>query len=301
MTEVDWDELRLFDIVATEGGLAGAAGKAGLSAPTIGRKMMLLERKMGRTLFIRSQNGYRLAPDGQVLFEKVRSMRNSAAEITQWHSDAFSLPIVSLSSDIWIAGFIATNAAAIRGPSDAFRLCCKQCENDDELTYRRGMIAIRHVRPATGNFAVRKSVDVAYCAYRARDSSGKNVEQWISIGTEVAKSDAEKWVFWHREPLIHTWTNAPALLPSLIQSGAGKGVLPCFIGDNVPGLVRDGEIIEELSHPLWIIVNDDDRHAPEMRLAIDRLVALLKGNEALFDGSRHYQAETSSKPERKMS
>ena len=28
---------------------------------------------------------------------------------------------------------------------------------------------------------------------------------------------------------------------------------------------------------------------------------LLKGNEALFDGSRHYQAETSWKPERKMS
>ncbi|MGN7954646.1 LysR family transcriptional regulator [Agrobacterium radiobacter] len=284
MKEVDWDDLKLFDIVATEGGLAGAAGRAGLSAPTIGRKMLLLERKIGRTLFIRSQNGYRLAPDGEVLLEKVLTMRQSAAEIAQWHGEAFSLPIVSISSGIWIAGFIAANTAAIRGPSDPFRLCCKQCENEDELTYRRGLISIRHDKPATGNFAVRKSVDVAYCAYRQQDSSGAALTQWISIGTEVAASDAEKWVFRHREPLIHTWTNAPSLLPGLIQGGAGKGVLPCFVGDALPGLVRDGEAIEELSHPLWIVVNDDDRHAAEMRLAIDRLVALLKSNETLFNG-----------------
>lgn len=300
MTEVDWDDLRLFDIVATEGGLASAAGRAGLSAPTIGRKMLLLERKIGRTLFIRSQNGYRLAPDGEVLLEKVRTMRNSAADIATWHSEAFSLPIVSISSDIWFAGFIAANAGAIRGPSDAFRLCCKYFENDDELTYRRGMISVRHAKPATGNFAVRKSVDVAYCAYRPQNMSGADLTHWVSIGTEVARSDAEKWVFRHREPLIHTWTNAPALLPGLIQSGAGKGVLPCFVGDALPGLVRDGGVIEELSHPLWIVVNDDDRHAPEMRLAIDRLVALLKSNETLFNGSRHHQAEVNWVPERKI-
>jgi DNA-binding transcriptional LysR family regulator len=286
VAEVDWNDLRLFEIVATEGGLAGAAVRAGISAPTIGRKMLLLERTIGRTLFIRSQNGYRLAPDGEVLLEKVRAMRHSAAEIAQWHGEAFSLPIVSIASDIWIAGFIATNTAAIRGPTDAFRLCCKQFKNEDELTYTRGVVAIRREKPTTGNFAVRKSIDVAYSVYRPKGSSDTDFTQWVSIGTEVAESDAEKWVFRHREPLIHTWTNAPSILPGLIQSGAGKGVLPCFVGDTLPGLIRDGELIDELSHPLWIIVNDDDRHTKEMRLAIDRLVALLKGNETLFNGRR---------------
>ncbi|WP_234901895.1 helix-turn-helix domain-containing protein [Agrobacterium rubi] len=71
MKDVNWDDLKLFHIVASEGGLAGAAGLTGISAPTIGRRMLFLERTMGRTLFIRSQQGYRLAPDGLTLFERV--------------------------------------------------------------------------------------------------------------------------------------------------------------------------------------------------------------------------------------
>ena len=46
MTDVNWDDLKLFHIVATEGGLAGAASLTGISAPTIGRKMLFLERTM---------------------------------------------------------------------------------------------------------------------------------------------------------------------------------------------------------------------------------------------------------------
>ncbi len=284
MTDVNWDDLKLFHIVATEGGLAGAASLTGISAPTLGRKMLFLERTMGRTLFIRSQQGYKLAPDGVILFERVQHMRRTAAEISQWHGDAFSLPIVSISSNIWLMGFIAENTSAIRGPDDAFRLCCKHFGPEDDLTYRRGMIGVFDASPQHGNFAVRKSVTVNYCAYRSEGLTTTASAPWISIGTEVAASDAEKWVFCNREQMIHTWTNAPALLPRLIQSGAGKGVLPAYIGDTLPGVVRDGEIIEELAHNLWITVNDDDRHTAEMRVAIDRLAALLKRNERLFEG-----------------
>lgn len=84
--------------------------------------------------------------------------------------------------------------------------------------------------------------------------------------------------------MIQTWTNAPELLPKLIASGAGRGVLPSYIGDRLEGIVRDGEALEALSHTLWLVFNDDDRHSPEMRLLIDRLAALLKHNETLFQG-----------------
>lgn len=284
MKDVNWEDLKLFHIVASEGGLAGAAGLTGISAPTIGRRMLFLEKTMGRTLFIRSQQGYRLAPDGINLFDRVQSMRRAALDISQWHGDAFSLPIVSIASNIWMMGFIADRVSNLRGPQDAFRLCCKLFGMNDDLTYRRGMVAIFDKPPQSGNFATLKSVTVSYHAYRAETLSQTNVTPWISIGTEVAVSDAEKWVFHNHEPMIHTWTNAPELLPKLIASGTGKGVLPSYIGDHLPGVVRDGEAIEELSHPLWLTFNDDDRHSPEMRVVIDRLAALLRQNEILFEG-----------------
>lgn len=285
VNDVNWDDLKLFHIVASEGGLSGAAGQTGISAPTIGRRMLFLERTMGRTLFIRSPQGYRLAPDGVTLFERVQSMRRTASEISEWHGDAFSLPIVSIGGAVWMMGFIAANAHILRGAQDAFRLCCKTLDPNEDLTYRRGMVAICERPPRNGNFAILKSIDVSYGVYRAENLHEGENAPWISVGTEVAVSNAETWVFRRQERMIHTWTNAPELVPKLVSSGAGKSVLPCHIGDLLPGVVRDGEPIGELTHPIWLVFNDDDRHSVEMRTVIERLAALLKRNETVFQGS----------------
>eukprot|EP01030_Chromulinospumella_sphaerica_P031879 gene31879-32556_t len=69
MADSAWDDLKLFLHVASEGGLSGASLQTGLSAPTIGRRMFALERVLGRSLFVRSQQGYRLAHDGEILLE----------------------------------------------------------------------------------------------------------------------------------------------------------------------------------------------------------------------------------------
>ncbi|OJF93439.1 LysR family transcriptional regulator [Pararhizobium antarcticum] len=293
MNEVDWDDLKLFFQVASEGGLAGAAAVAGLSAPTIGRRMLALERTMGRSLFMRSQQGYRLAPDGEVLLLHVETLRKTVSDITRWHGDAFTLPIVSIGGDIWLGGFVAERAMELRGKTDGFRLCCKRLLPDDNLTFRHGMIAMFYEQPQSGNFAVSKSVTMAYCVYRAEDERWNTDLPWISIGTEVAASSAEKWVFRNHEQDIHSWTNAPELLPKLIAAGAGRGVLPIFLGDTLPGLIRDGEPIAELTHPVWLTVNDDDRQRPEVRLTLDRLTDLLRRNAALFSGQ---EAKTARQP-----
>jgi DNA-binding transcriptional LysR family regulator len=284
MAEADWSDLKLFYHVASEGGLAGASAVTGISAPTIGRRMLALERTMGRTLFIRSQQGYRLAPDGLVLFEHVETIRRTTADITRWHGDAFALPIVSICADVWLLGFLADNVADVRGPADPFRLCCKRLVPGEDLTHRHGMIALLGAAPQAGNFAVRKSVTVAYAVYRSALRVMERDLPWISIGTEAAATDAEKWVFRNHEQQIHTWTNAPDVLARLIASGAGRGVLPTFVGDAMPSLHREGEPIPDLSHPLFLAVNDDDRHRPEMRLAMDRLSALFRHNEGRFAG-----------------
>lgn len=239
---------------------------------------------MGRTLFIRSQQGYRLAPDGTVLFEHVQTIRRTTADITRWHGDAFTLPMVAVAGNIWLAGFVADNLAELRGTDDGFRLCCKLLPANGDLTHRHSMIALLHAAPKTGNVAVRKSVDVAYAIYRARDAGAGDALPWVSIGTEVAASEPEKWVFRHHENQIHTWTNAPDILARLIAGGAGRGVLPAFVGDAMPALTRDGDPIADLTHPLFLTVNDDDRHRPEMRLALDRLAALFKRHEDRFAG-----------------
>jgi hypothetical protein len=49
--------------------------------------------------------------------------------------------------------------------------------------------------------------------------------------------------------------------------------------------MREGEIIDELDHDLWIVANADDRHRPEVRSVIDRLANILKDHEKQFAGA----------------
>lgn len=284
MASAAWDDLQLFLHVANEGGLSGAAARTGLSAPTIGRRMLNLERVTGRKLFIRSQQGYRLAHDGAILYEHVRAMQKAADSIAEWHKDAFALPIVSVASNGWLAPFIAEHSDRLRGPDDQFRLCCKEAHLGLDLTFREADVAILGDAPANGNLALRRSVTVRYAPYRSRHMPDHARERWISLGTESSYSPADRWVFENREAKIHTWTTAPHLLLRLIRAGEGTGVLPLFAGDAEPALERAGEVIAELDHALFIVANDDDRHRPEVRLVIERLAALLRLNEALFSG-----------------
>ncbi|MFB9951274.1 LysR family transcriptional regulator [Rhizobium puerariae] len=284
MTDAGWDDLKLFLHVATEGGLSGAAGRTGLSAPTIGRRMLALERTTGRTLFIRSQQGYRLAPDGETLLAHVRTMQRTADNIADWRGQAFALPIVSIGADAWLSGFIADHTANIRGKDDRFRLCCKSLHEGMDFTYREADVGLVGRRPESGNVAIRRSVGVAHAVYKARGLPEDGSLPWVSIGTESSHAPADKWVFQHHEAGVRTWTNSPGLLLRLIAGGNGRGVLPCFAGDSHAGMVREGEIITELTYTIWIVANDDDRHRPEVRHVIERLGDLFRREEKRFSG-----------------
>jgi len=72
----------------------------------------------------------------------------------------------------------------------------------------------------------------------------------------------------------------------MIRGGAGIGVMPCFIGDRDPVLMRASDFIEELTETQWLVMHDDDRHRKEVRMVIDRITALFSDHAALLAGER---------------
>ncbi len=74
-------------------------------------------------------------------------------------------------------------------------------------------------------------------------------------------------------------------MPCWIWSGpGGKAVLPCFVGDLDSALQRVGGELPELRHRQWIVMNNDDRHRPEIRAVSDRMGQLLKSYRNLLAG-----------------
>jgi DNA-binding transcriptional LysR family regulator len=65
----NWDDVRYYLAVARSGSVSGAAKALCVSHATVLRRIDLLDKEMGVTLFKRLQGGYQLSEDGRDLFE----------------------------------------------------------------------------------------------------------------------------------------------------------------------------------------------------------------------------------------
>ena len=282
MKDENWEDLRLFLQVARGGGLTAAAQTSGMSPPTIGRRMLALERAFGRSLFHRRPTGYVLSVDGEALLERVKNMEAAARSVEEWQQDVLALPIVSVAMDSLTLRFVTRQMDEVWCEEDRFRVCLKAIEGEIDLTYRDAQIAVTSARPHSGNVAAKRSVKRAYCAYRS--GTVAQARRWVSIGTDVATAPWLRWTFQRHELPVEAWTNTPRSLLDLALAGAGNTVLPCFVGDEEAGLVRTGPPIDELADQIWIVAHADDRVRGEVRTVIDRLDALFAGHRHLFGG-----------------
>ena len=69
--DVNFEYYRIFYYVAKYGNFTKAARALGNSQPNITRAMNLLEQEVGCTLFIRTNRGVRLTPEGERLYIRV--------------------------------------------------------------------------------------------------------------------------------------------------------------------------------------------------------------------------------------
>ncbi|MCW1751856.1 LysR family transcriptional regulator [Rhizobium acaciae] len=285
MKNASWDSYQLFLQVARLGGLTGASTASGLSPATVGRRMLDLEQEIGRALFSRSQTGYRLTQDGQALLDHLQEMEAAARKVAAWRQSSGGATTVRVAAGTWLAWLLTENFAAIRMPGDAFAISLTIGEARASLAYRESDIGIRAFEPEEANLAARLLGEVAYAVYIRRNAAETD-ERWIAVAEEEAISAYLRWPHVHAGTWIVATVNRPRSLPDLVRAGAGKTVLPCFVGDLHPELQRQGSELPELRHRQWIVMNAEDRHRPEIRTVADRMTKLIKSYADLFAGKR---------------
>lgn len=289
MENIGWDDLQIFYQVANTGGLSGAARQLGLSAPTVGRRMLSLEQQVGQTLFERSQTGYRLTRPGELLMERVRGMQAAAAPIEQFVSSQTELPLVRLSAGTATAHFLADKFSALSLIGDEFRLNFVTTEAVLDIAHREVELGIRN-RPAdSGNLASRKLGQLRFAPYRNWSVPRPELLEWIAMDPVHARHPAARWLNEAQLP-IRAFASTVATIRELVRAGAGIGVMPCMIGDSDPTLSRAGPIIDELTETQYLVMHGDDRHQGPIRTVIERIVNIYEENAALLAGERPLRA-----------
>ena len=283
--KVAWDDLRLFFHVAETGGLSAAGRRTGLSAATIGRRMLALEQQAGQPLFYRALTGYSLTPVGQALLERVRVMQAAVVPVRELLAAQAETPLIRLSAGTATTMFLADRFNLLQRPGDGFRLNFVTTEAVLDIAHREIDLGIRNRPAETGNLASRPLGTLRFAPYRSYSVSRPELLGWVAIDPAHARHPAAHWL--HRQGhTISALASSAATVHTLVGAGAGIGVMPCMVGDSDPRLARAGPIIDELTEQQHLVMHDDDRHRPVMRRLIERIVAVYDDNADLLAGLR---------------
>lgn len=83
MILLNYNHLHYFHVVASEGSIANAAQRLGVTQPTVSEQIRALERHLGVTLFDRVSSGLRLTLAGRAAFEQTSIMFRAGERLVQ--------------------------------------------------------------------------------------------------------------------------------------------------------------------------------------------------------------------------
>jgi len=271
---MDWDDVRVFLAVARHGSLRAAGRALDLSQPTVGRRLASFEATFGGpALFDRLPEGLRLNAAGEALLAVAEELESAALALERRRAAASPAlsGTVRVSVGEWAASFLArylAGTSAVALPS-GITLELVETQQTANLARREADLALRHHPPDGGDLYITKAGVFACAVYRRIGAEGA---AWVTYTEEQAHYPTARWV---QDRLRETGSSVALRASNMpmqaaaIRAGAGRGVLPCFLGDADPLLERLTPPVPEIAVEYWVIVHRDLRRAACVRAVID--------------------------------
>jgi DNA-binding transcriptional LysR family regulator len=296
----DWDDARYFLAIHRGGTLSAAGRQLGVNQSTVGRRLESLETRLAARLFLRTRDGYRISPAGEQLLPRVERMEDEAHAIAR-----------ELAGEARLTGIVRITTGDAFGPRVIAPLVAKfhalypeiELELDADnrtmnLTKREADIAIRFGRPAERQLVARKVVPFGtapYCAPRyiaARGRPTAPFEGHDFIGDFIDWTVEARWILAHAaRGRISVRTGSTQVQVALAVAGMGIALLPCYYGDEEPGLVRVGPPEPAAERAVWLVMHRDLQHSARVRACADFLVEGLRAERARISGVRRGKSD----------
>jgi DNA-binding transcriptional LysR family regulator len=288
LENMDWDDFRHFLAVARGGSLTAAARALKSSPATVGRRVAALEKKLGTRLFDRRQNGYSLTESGELVRVKAQDMEDAitAAERETLGRDlrATGKVRVTASDDI-AAHVIGPSLGRFKRLYPGILLEIVARMDVVSLSRREADIALRGVRPTTGDVVVRPAGVWPYGLYASRDyceahglRSGSFDLSRLSIITwtePYAHLRGGPWFAKHaRGAAIALRSDSARVHFAACKASAGVAILPSKVAERDPDLVCLLPSEQVLSLELLLVVHRDLLRTARIRAVMEFLADL---------------------------
>ena len=291
----DWDDHRYFLAIARERSLTAAGRALGVSQPTVSRRLKALESRLKVRLFDRTRHGYELTAVGMDLFETVQQVENHLGEIDRkiyGKDQDLTGELRVTCTEILLNGYLSPFVWRFleRHPGIEFSVICT--DSQLSLTRRDADLAMRFTQRPPETLAGRRLASVAYGVYAASGPAGdrftpSNREEWDWIGVHDETQNRILFGTAFPEGRFKHRVDSMAAMQSMVRSGLGVTVLPCYIADRDEGLRRtDPEPLLDSKLDLWILHHPDIRSVYRVRLFADFISEMVVSDADLFEGRR---------------
>jgi DNA-binding transcriptional LysR family regulator len=285
MSDFSWQLIPSFLAAKQHGSLLSAARALGISQPTVGRHITLLETQLGTPLFERTGRGLIATPAALRLAEAARAMEAGAQTLMRGaHQSQTSLSgTVRISASQPMAcSLLPKLLLKLRSEQPGIQIELVVSNAISDLLRREADIAIRMLRPTQSSLVAKRigQVKVAACAHRhylvrngvpqlpadllQHELIGNDRVQdinrgFVAMGHPV---DAEQFAL-RTDDLMAYW--------AAVRAGLGIGFVAAFLLRDDPEIVPVLPGMPLPTVPVWLVVHREIRTSRRIRAVMNFL------------------------------
>ena len=273
-----WDDVRFFLAVARAGSLSAAARALRVGHVTVGRRITLLEQRLGVTLLNRTPDGFATTSAGEAILRQCTAMETAALDLERIAAgrDMLTTGLVRVTTTEAIAyQLVAPVIAALRRTHPELQVDLIVGVRSLDIARSDADLAVRLARPSASDLVCRRLGNVGFSLYASKRYLAKSGTpkrgqglggfDLISFtGAPVAMSP-----FFMGESLdgarVALRCDNPLIQLKAAADGAGIAELACFLGDSSPELVRVWPNEAPARRTAWLILHQHLRRSARVR------------------------------------
>jgi DNA-binding transcriptional LysR family regulator len=274
---MDWDKLRIFHAVAEKGSLTHAGDVLHLSQSAVSRQIRALEESLAVTLFHRHARGLILTEQGELLFDATQAMVKrldaTAARIRDSEDEVFGELRVTTTTGFGTL-WLAPRLARLYEKYPALKIDLMLEERVLDLPMREADVAIRMKEPSQADLIRKRLMNIkmqlfATPEYLASHGMPESMDDFSShrlisqhAGTPQVAAGAllVQELMTHDIPSTLTVNNYFGVLQAVLNH-LGVGVLPDYLAEDFPNLVRVLPDIQSAEVPVFLAYPEELRHS----------------------------------------
>lgn len=293
--QFDWNLVRSFLAITRTGSMTAAAKRLKIDYSTLSRRIAALETSLGSQLFDRRTSGSSLTEAGERLLEMAEQMDQLATSAAQSIGDSKAQATGAVrigTHDGFGTKFLAPRLGELSDRHPDLTIELVAMPREFNLSRREADIAVSLTQPTEGRLHGRKLTDYELGLYASHDYLANHpaVETAEDVPTHRFISYIDDLIF--SPELEYAHFVSPDLRPAIKSSnliaqlnstlaGAGLCVLPCFIAQTEPALVRVLPNFR-LIRTFWLLLHSDLRNIARVRVTADFIAEQASKAQALF-------------------